>query len=508
MYDQAFLMAGTAFRMTQALQLNLESDRDVLCVFNEPDRLSALEKEVRRRLMWAVYLADANIASGVNQLKLIISEDLQVQLPTHDHNFLHQVPAVTQRVHMFGSNPERLPLAPIEQLDSEQPQPSTSQMGLQAYFIRMRYVKSQILSYIKKVSKTLPPWDKLSSFQSLADDLDSLCSSLPPAIQYTATSIRLYQGTADLAAFYALHLGIDQCFCDLFRLAIPDACFPAQPIAELLEQAPPRFVDSVRDKLFRRAQHQSTLIGDLARLQDETAVADWGIGIHAHEAVKYQVIFVMTASQDDTKRASAILDIMPAVEDSFRVLQCLSTYYGQMASKFLLSLFKLFVDHSFPVDILSSYLTRTMNLDSQVELEADPTREMSSDSDPESLSEGQRSIDGTLHPLSLFALVRSTLHPREKHVPEKSRRCSRIAESSCSAVSANSDNTNPQRPKQVSEANCKSPHRRYPMEIIPLRIIIGASFSASSTSLSKSFQAISRASLVLIKKASFDKNAH
>jgi hypothetical protein len=158
MYDQAFLMAGTASRMTQALQLNLESDRDILCVIREPNRLSPLEKEIRRRLMWAVYLADANIASGVNQLKLIIAEDLKVQLPTHDHNFLHQVPAITQRVHMFGSNSEGLPLPPVERPDSGQAQ---SQMGLQAYFIRMRYVKSQILSYIKKVSNGLPPWDDL-----------------------------------------------------------------------------------------------------------------------------------------------------------------------------------------------------------------------------------------------------------------------------------------------------------------------------------------------------------
>jgi hypothetical protein len=249
-------------------------------------------------------------------------------------------------------------------------------------------------------------------------------------------------------------LGIDQCYCDLYRLGIPEACFPAQPIAELLEQSPRHFVESVRDKLFKRAQHQSTIIADLARSQDEAAFADWGIGIHAHEAVKYQVICVMNASQNDTTRASAILDIMPAVEDSFRVLQRLSTYYGRMASKFLLSLFKLLVDHNFPVDILSSYLTRTMHLEGQIEPEVDASHEIPSDSDPEAISEWQRSIDGTLHPLSLFAMVRSTLNPREKHVPEKSLSGSRMpTSSSCSPASATLDTQTSHFPKPVLETN-------------------------------------------------------
>lgn len=400
--------------MTQALQLNLERDSDVLSLINEPGRIPALEKEVRRRLMWSIYLIDANIASGVDQLKLVRAEDLKIQLPTHDHNFMHQIAARTERLHAYADCSSPLLSSHHDATKSQNPQ-----MGLQAYFICMRHIKSKILSYIKKLSESLPPWDAQSTFYRLVHDLDQLCTDLPRSIQYSSTSIRLHQGSANLAAFYALHLGIDQCYCDLYRLSIPEVCFPSAPIVELSKSAPPEFIASTRDKLFGHARQQSLLIGDIVRLQDEHAFADWGIGIHAHEAVKYQVIYIMTALTDNSKRTSVILDIIPGVEDSFRVMQRLSTYYGQMASKFLLSLIKLLVDYNFPVDVLSSYLTRTIANANEESVESDETQD---ETDSEPLPDAQKSVDDTLHPLSLFALVRSTLNPREKHVPEKSRR--------------------------------------------------------------------------------------
>lgn len=407
-YPKAFLIAGTTARIAQALQLNLERGNDTACATQGAQRSYVLENEIRRRVMWACFVADANMASGVDQLKLVKLEDIKIQLPTHDYNFLHQVPAVTE--HLCEDRQARiLPNPPSSQGIS-----GPSNLGIQAFFIRMRSIKSKILRYIKRHSEHLPPWHENSLFVTLAKEMDELCQQLPESLQYTPISIRLYQGSAELAALFCLHLGIDQCYCDLYRLAIPQVCFPADSTRQLLAEAPPGFVSAVRDKIFAHARHQSVILGDIIRLQDESAFVDWAIGIHAHEAVKYQAVYIMTAAYtDEDRRMAAVAEITPGLEDCLRVLQNLTKYYESIGTKYLLSLFKLLLEYGFPVGMLTKHLSRTQ----YAEVDSNYSAGVS-DNSPDIPPLGHATADTTLHPLSLFALVRRCLDPKEKNTAE------------------------------------------------------------------------------------------
>lgn len=357
--------------------------------------------------MWSCYIADANMASGVDQLKLIKLEDMKIQLPTHDYNFLHQVPAATEQLGEEKTGP-------LPNTSCSQGVVGPSNLGIQAFFIRMRSIKSRILRYIKRHSEYLPPWHENSLFVSLAKELDELCLQLPESLQYTPISIRLYQGSAELAALFCLHLGIDQCYCDLYRLAIPQVCFPADSTRQLLAESPPGFVPAVRDKIFAHARHQSALLGDMIRLQDESAFVDWGLGIHAHESVKYQAVYIMTAAYaDEDSRMAAIIDITPGLEDCLRVLQNLTKYYESIGTKYLLSLFKLLLEYGFPVGMLTKHLSRTQYAEVGSNYNAG-----ASDNNPGPPSPGHATADTTLHPLSVFALVRRCLDPNEKNITE------------------------------------------------------------------------------------------
>ena len=409
-YPKAFIIAGTTARIAQALQLNLERGNDIIGTAQGAQRPFVLENEIRRRVMWACYVADANMASGVDQLKLIKLEDMKIQLPTHDYNFLHQVPAITE--HLSGGSGAAIGL--LANTPNSQGVAGSSNLGLQSFFIRMRSIKSRILRYIKRLSEQLPPWHENSLFTSLAKELDELCVQLPESLQYTPISIRLYQGSAELAALFCLHLGIDQCYCDLYRLAIPQVCFPAHSTQRLLAEAPPEFVTAVRDKIFAHARHQSSMLGDMVRLQDESAYVDWGVGIHAHESVKYQAVYIMTATySNEDSRMAAIMEITPGLEDCLRVLQHLTKYYERIGTKYLLSLFKLLLEYGFPVGMLTKHLSRTQyaEVDSSYNAGA-------SELNPRAPSPGHATADTTLHPLSLFALVRRCLDPDEKNMPQ------------------------------------------------------------------------------------------
>ena len=68
-YASAFSLSGMGVRMAQALQINLESSLDILCL--QRTGLSVSTRETRRRLMWSVYAMDAWVGSGVDELTMI-----------------------------------------------------------------------------------------------------------------------------------------------------------------------------------------------------------------------------------------------------------------------------------------------------------------------------------------------------------------------------------------------------------------------------------------------------
>ena len=135
-WGTAFMLSGLIARMTQALQINLEHSTDVLCQ-NPSLRPDASTKESRRRLMWSCYIADSLIGSGVDQLTLIREEDMKIQLPCSERNFLHQSPCITE---LLSPNTV-LAFAPSRQTSSS----PGDHLGIRARYLRHISIRRRVL---------------------------------------------------------------------------------------------------------------------------------------------------------------------------------------------------------------------------------------------------------------------------------------------------------------------------------------------------------------------------
>lgn len=128
------MLSGMTARMSQALQLNLESSADVLCLKADT---SPIVNEARRRLMWSCYVMDSWVGSGVNQLTLLEDRDVKIQLPCHSHNFTLGIPCITETL---DAN-KVLNFIPQESVPSD---PSQN-MGIESYFIRLVSSRKKVL---------------------------------------------------------------------------------------------------------------------------------------------------------------------------------------------------------------------------------------------------------------------------------------------------------------------------------------------------------------------------
>lgn len=133
------MLSGLITRMTQALQINLEYNTDLLCQ-NLDSGLTATEKESRRRLMWSCYVMDSLVGSGVDQLTLVDEKDMKIQLPCNERNFTQQIPCLTETLEagnwlkFIGEDVDTKTLLP--------------NMGMMAYFARHISVRKKVLRFI------------------------------------------------------------------------------------------------------------------------------------------------------------------------------------------------------------------------------------------------------------------------------------------------------------------------------------------------------------------------
>ena len=140
------MLSGLTTRMTQALQINLEYNTDILCQDTD-NGLPVTAKESRRRLMWSCYIMDSLVGSGVDQLTLMDERDIKIQLPCNERNFIQHIPCLTETL----SPGSRLKILP-EDSDTKTLLPN---MGIMAYFIRHISIRKRVLRYLQHQSLSL-----------------------------------------------------------------------------------------------------------------------------------------------------------------------------------------------------------------------------------------------------------------------------------------------------------------------------------------------------------------
>ncbi|KAH8799683.1 fungal-specific transcription factor domain-containing protein [Xylogone sp. PMI_703] len=175
-YAAAFMLSGTAIRMSQALQINLEYSTDILGT--EISSASCCERESRRRLMWSCYAPSITEMLTKGQVLKFVPDTLK------------------------PSNPE-------------------SNIGIAAYFARIAGLRKKILRYIKKIDITQPPQLPDPEFINIEQSLDEWFGSLPSTLRFTTASIYIRKDSDQLGALFLLHCSYHISVCDFYRVSVP-----------------------------------------------------------------------------------------------------------------------------------------------------------------------------------------------------------------------------------------------------------------------------------------------
>ncbi|KAI8579976.1 hypothetical protein K450DRAFT_240004 [Umbelopsis ramanniana AG] len=387
--SNCFLLTGLAARMSQALQINLEYDFDVLC---SESTMNCTEKECRRRLMWACYLLDSSTASGVKQLQLIDESDIKIQLPCSEDNFLFERPCITETV----TPGETLKFANI----FDQPISPTSNMDYRAYMIRIVYIRNRVLKYVKRFMEDEDPWLPTSEFSRILSDLMAWKMSCPSDLALTPSVIFIRKEQGLLLPLFLIQILYHLCYCDIFRIVMPGLSYPKTSSIEAIQiAAPVDFIIEKQDACYQHACDISNIFQNaLYHLPEE--VGDPSLAIAAHEATRIQIVYTTDIAADritDEKLDATV----KLIEYNVMYLQALTRRIPGIA-KILGAVEKLIQKSPLSIPNVSPNLA---------------SRESSPE--PTGGSAPQISPDYKLHPLSNFSAMRESI--REKHAPQTAR---------------------------------------------------------------------------------------
>lgn len=214
---RSWMFGGMAMRMAYALQLHRELDHDPLCRKEEADpKLSATEKEIRRRTMWACFMMDRFNSSGTERPTCASEEHIKIQLPNKEFHFQNDVPGSTETLDADGPYPALL--------DTGQKTNPRDNMGVASYVVRVIVLWGRIIRYLNLGDKERDPyelWNPKSKFGELKRQAEELDASLPSDLLYSADNLATHATEKLANQFLFLHISYYQIVLFLHRYAIP-----------------------------------------------------------------------------------------------------------------------------------------------------------------------------------------------------------------------------------------------------------------------------------------------
>ena len=240
---RSWMFAGMATRMAHALQLHREMDHDPLGRKNgTKSELSFTDREIRRRTMWACFTMDRFTASGTERPMFADEEDIKLQLPIKEINFLQEIPGPTEDLTGAVHNP----VTP----DTGQASDPKANMGVAAYMIRFIALWGRVIKYLNmggKEKDQYPIWDSKSRFADLKRQAAELKANLPPDLRNTEENLESHSAEKLANQFLFMHITSYQITLFLHRFAIPTTPGggpPKEMPKPFLNEAVPTAIDS------------------------------------------------------------------------------------------------------------------------------------------------------------------------------------------------------------------------------------------------------------------------
>ena len=248
---RSWALGGQAIRMAYALQLHKDLDHDP-SKRNGKVALSFIDREIRRRTMWACFLMDRFNSSGTDRPTFVKEWDVNIPLPIKEKLFQMDMPGPTE-------NLRGEVLHPVSPGNGELSD-AKENMGVAAYTIRSIALWGRIINYLNlggREQDSFAVWRPESGFALLLKETDAFEISLPDFLKYSQENLRVHATEGLANQFLFLHISIQQACLFTNRFAVPGT-----PEGRGLEAAPKDFVKKAGIKSFEAANRISSILRD------------------------------------------------------------------------------------------------------------------------------------------------------------------------------------------------------------------------------------------------------
>ncbi|KAI0406685.1 fungal-specific transcription factor [Xylaria palmicola] len=247
---RSWSLGGQATRMAYALQLHKDLEYDPMRP-NPSSQLSFIDREIRRRTMWACFLMDRFNSSGTDRPMFVKEETIRIQLPIKEKLFQLDMPGPTEDLQ--GRVPHPVPT------DEGQLSDAKDNMGVAAYMIRAIALWGRIISFLNQGGKEIDErsmWDTDSEYASLLKQAEEFPDNLPDGLKYSAENLHLHKTEGMANQFLFLHISVQQniLFMNRFAVSSPSGCSQAD--------VPQTFVTQAGSRAFAAANKISELLKD------------------------------------------------------------------------------------------------------------------------------------------------------------------------------------------------------------------------------------------------------
>lgn len=245
---RSWALGGQAIRMAYALQLHKDLDYDPQSK-GQKVPLSFIDREIRRRIMWACFLMDRFTSSGTDRPMFISDDSLLLPLPVSERCFQLDMPAQTEL--LDGRPGPPAVEGQVAETDLR------SSMGPAAFFIRGLAVWGRVVTYYNhggKDREQWPQWDERSQYSKLVRNVEELLVTLPPSLQYSKENLETHITERTATQYIFMHMTIHQSL-----LYICQAAMGSNPSSS---EAPKDFIPRLTAKTFHAANSISQLLKD------------------------------------------------------------------------------------------------------------------------------------------------------------------------------------------------------------------------------------------------------
>lgn len=271
----ATMIAANCSRAAQLLRLDVDVE-DTPGAASQDSPEAVTYKESRRRLFWACWQVDVLVGAGVERFLTLSRSVPSVNLPCAEQDFIYRISSRTSKL-----------IPKTDQNDGT----SSAELfppTLEAYHIRIQYLRSLILRCIRDARPSPLPWEADAAFGGLVKQLQQVTRDLPAHLQFSEQNAYIHHDQGRLGLFISLHAMFHVCFVDLFRVTFPIYNFP---ISSALSGAPAEFISYHQRECLFHAQRISE-VNELGLRHGPDSFVDSISCASAYESARVQMVAV------------------------------------------------------------------------------------------------------------------------------------------------------------------------------------------------------------------------